>query len=264
MERYIRSAVGLGFEEICFLDHLTVQEAEKGLSMSLKEIPYYFQAVQVLKQKYRHIIRIKAGLEIDFNPDHTDLFQEVAGTYAFDVIATALHFPGGVDVVSRRSSWCLGEKDTDYVYGLYFEQLEEMLDYTYFDVICHIDLVKKFGRKPSRSFEWAFDAILSKIKEKNLTVEVNTSGFNHPIQKPYPSLDIIRKCHEKGISITLGSDAHKPADVGQHYERALPMILSAGYRHLATFTKRKRSKVPIKKRENIHYLSKVTDSNASK
>ena len=47
-----------------------------------------------------------------------------------------------MDVVSRRSSWCFGEKDTDYVYGLYFEQLEKMLDYTYFDVICHIDLVK--------------------------------------------------------------------------------------------------------------------------
>jgi histidinol-phosphatase (PHP family) len=264
MERYIQSAAVLGFGEICFLDHLTVQPAEKGLSMTVKEIPYYFQAVRVLKQKYRHTIRIKAGLEIDFNPDHTGLFQEVAGTYAFDVIATALHFPGGMDVVSRRSSWCFGEKDTDYVYGLYFEQLEKMLDYTYFDVICHIDLVKKFGRKPSRSFDREVDDILSKIKEKDLTMEVNTSGYNHPIQKPYPSLDMIRKCHEKGIGITLGSDAHKPEDVGQHYERALPMILSAGYRHLATFTKRKRSEIPIKERVNIHNLNEVTDSNASK
>jgi histidinol-phosphatase (PHP family) len=264
MERYIQSAAGLGLVEICFLDHLTVQPADKGLSMSLEEVPYYFQAVQVLKQKYRHSIQIKAGLEIDFNPDHTGLFQEVAGTYAFDIIATGLHFPGGVDVVSRRSPWRWGEKNADYVYGHYFEQLEKMLDYTYFDVICHIDLVKKFGRKPSRCFERAVDEILSKIKEKNLTVEVNTSGFNHPIQKPYPSLDIIRKCHEKGIRITLGSDAHKPEDVGQHYERALPMILSAGYRHLATFTKRKRSEIPIKKRENIPYLNELTDSNDSK
>jgi histidinol-phosphatase (PHP family) len=248
MEQYIRSAAELGLEEICFLDHLTVQAAEKGLSMTVKEIPYYFQAVRVLKQKYRQTLRIKVGLEIDFNPDHTGLFQEVAGTYAFDVIATGLHFPGGMDVVSRRSAWGFGEKDTDDVYGRYFEALEKMLDHTYFDVICHVDLVKKFGRKPSRSFDGEVDEILSKIKEKNLTVEVNTSGFNHPIQKPYPSLDIIRKCHEKGISITLGSDAHKPADVGQHYERALPMILSAGYRHLATFTKRRRQKVPIRRK----------------
>ena len=264
MERYIRSAADLGLGEICFLDHLTVQAAEKGLSMSLKEIFYYFQAVQVLKQKYRHTIPIKVGLEIDFNPDHTGLFQEIAGTYAFDVIATGLHFPGGIDVVSHRSSWCSGEKDTDYVYGLFFEQLEKMLDYTYFDVICHMDLIKKFDRKPSRSVDRAMDAILSKIKEKNLTVEVNTSGFNHPIQTPYPSLDIIRKCHEMGISITLGSDAHKPEDVGQHYERVLPMILSVGYRNLATFTKRRRSEIPIKKKEDIHYLNEVTDSNASK
>lgn len=264
MESYIRNAINLGLEEICFLDHLTIQKTEKGLSMSPAEIPYYFQAVQVLKQKYRHAIRIKAGLEIDFNPDHTGLFQEVAGTYAFDVIATSLHFLGGLDVVSHRSAWGHGKEDSDYVYDLYFEQLEKMLDYKYFDVICHIDLVKKFGRKPSRSFERAIDEILSKIKEKNLTVEVNTSGYNHPVGNAYPSPDILRKCHEKGIVITLGSDAHKPAEVGQHYERALPMILSAGYRDLATFTKRKRSEIPIKKRENIHTLNEVTDSNASK
>ncbi len=133
MERYIRSAAALGFKEICFLDHLTVQAAEKGLSMSLKEIPYYFQAVQVLKQKYRHTLGIKAGLEIDFNPDHTGLFQEVAGTYGFDVIATGLHFPGGMDVVSRRSSWCSGEKDADYVYGYQvFSETSSTAALTYF------------------------------------------------------------------------------------------------------------------------------------
>ena len=65
------------------------------------------------------------------------------------------------------------------------------------------------------------------------------------VQEPYPSFDMIAKCHNLGIRITLGSDAHAPANVGQHYDRALPLILSAGYEYLTTFTKRRAEKVPI-------------------
>jgi len=239
MESYIQKAIDLGLQEICFLDHLTIQKAEPGLSMTPLEVPYYFQAVQVLKQKYRNQISVKAGLEMDFNPAHIDFFQDIIETFAFDVIAASLHFPGGLDVVSHRSAWCHGEKDVDDVYELYFDHLKKMLDYRYFDVICHIDLIKKFGQKPSRSFEKEFDEILSIIKDKNLTVEVNTSGYDHPAGDIYPSLEILKKCHEQGIRITLGSDAHHPANVGNHFERVIPTLLSIGYRKLATFTKRK-------------------------
>lgn len=245
MEAYIQRAVEIGLSEICFLDHLTIQNSEKGLSMTPEEVPFYFQAVQRLKQQYEKAIHVKAGIEIDFNPAHTDLFKEITGTYAFDVIAVALHFPEGLDIVSRRSPWKYGEKDTDDVYGLYFEQLENMLDYNYFDVICHLDLIKKFGRTSSRPFDEEINQILSKIKVKNLTVEVNTSGYNHPAQEAYPSPDILTKCCEQGINITLGSDAHHPANVGQHYDRIVPVLRSAGYRHLTTFTQRKGTPVGI-------------------
>lgn len=245
MESYIRSAINLGISEICFLDHLTVQESEKGLSMAPEEIPYYFQAIQLLKQQYKDAISVKAGLEIDFNPAYSDLFQEIVGTYAFDVVASALHFPGGLNIVSGSSPWRHGKHNTDYVYGLYYEHLENMLEFNYFDVICHIDLIKKFGRKPSRSFDNQVNEILLKIKTKNLCVEINTSGYAHPVGEPYPSFDMITKCHELGIRMTLGSDAHTPADVGQYYDRALPLILSAGYKYLTTFTQRRGKKIPI-------------------
>ncbi len=245
MAAYIQRAVDIGLNEICFLDHLTIQNAETNLSMTPEEVPFYFRAVQLLKQQYETAIQVKAGIEIDFNPAYTDLFQEITETYAFDVVAVALHFPEGVDIVSRRSPWKYGEKDTDSIYRLYFEQLEKMLDYNYFDVICHLDLIKKFGRTASRPFEKEIHHILSKIKARNLTVEVNTSGYNHPIQEAYPAPDIITQCCDLGIKITLGSDAHHPADVGQHYNRILPMLCSAGYRHLTTFTQRKGTPVGI-------------------
>jgi histidinol-phosphatase (PHP family) len=249
MEAYVRRAVDMGFKEICFLDHLTfrggVHKPGHGLSMVPGEVPLYFQAIQRLKHQKKGIIDIKAGVEIDFNPAYTNLFLDILGTFAFDVVGCSLHFPGEINIVSSGSAWKDGKMDADDVYGLYFEQFEKMLDYDYFDVICHLDLVKKFGRKPSLSFDDTLDNILSKIVEKDLTVEINTSGYDHAAREVYPSPDIIHQCYKKGIRITLGSDAHRPENIGRHYDRAIPMLRSAGYKYLTTFTRRKRSMIAI-------------------
>lgn len=246
MEEYIQRAVDMGFKEICFLDHLTVQETENNLSMSFHQIPFYFQAVQRLKYKYHGMIRVKTGLEIDFNPEYTEVFEEISEIYDFDVIATALHFPEGINIVSRKSDWKKGKHDTDAIHEMYYDQLKKMLNYDYFDIVCHFDLVKKFGMKPSISFENKIDEILAEIKRKDLTVEINTSGYDHPVGEAYPSFDIIKKCHRLGIGITMGSDSHDPEDMGRYYDKVIPMLFSAGYRKVDSFQSRKRRPVAIK------------------
>jgi histidinol-phosphatase (PHP family) len=240
MDVYVIKAVSKGFREICFLDHLTLTEPWDELSMTPDEVPLYFNAVQTLKWRYKGVISIKVGLEIDFNPSHVDMCRKISESYAFDLIGSSLHFPEGIDVVSRRSGWSKGEINPDYIYGIYLESLDKMLDYNYFDIVCHLDLVKKFGGKPSRSFENEFDSIIEKIGRKKLAVEVNTSGYSHPAGEVFPSFDIIKKCFESGVEITMGSDAHDPESIGQHYDDALPLVLQSGYRHISVFTQRKR------------------------
>lgn len=252
MEAYVQRAVNIGLREICFLDHLTIRKPDSSvlpvgpeLSMSPGEVPFYFQAVQHLKQRYKGVITIKVGLEIDFNPAWINLIQDIVETYSFDVIGSSLHFLDDLNIVSSSSSWNHGKWDPDYIYALYLEQLAKMLDYNYFDLICHLDLIKKFGRKSLKSFDKEFNEIIFKIKNKNLIVEINTSGYNHPANEIYPCPDIIKKCRRTGIDVTLGSDAHTPESVGQHYDRALSLLIAAGYRQLTIFTRRTSSKVPI-------------------
>ena len=245
MGAYVRRAIEKGLKEICFLDHLTISEPGNRLSMTPGEVPFYFQAIQNLKNSFKGIISVKAGLEIDFSPENTDLVEEIIETFSFDVIGSSLHFPGNIDIVTSNSDWKHGKFDTYYIYELYFSQLKMMLEYDYFDIICHLDLVKKFGRKPPRTFDKEFDEIITIIKDKDLTVELNTNGYNHPVSEAYPAPGIINKCHKAGVSMTLGSDAHHPDDVGRHFDVAFPLLRSAGYTHLATFTERRRADIPI-------------------
>lgn len=245
MPAFVQQAIENGFEEICFLDHLTLRRADPGLSMVAEEVPLYFQAVQTLKHRYSGLIRVKAGLEVDFDPDQADRMQAIIDTFAFDVIGCSVHYLEDFDIVTSGSAWRHGQGDTDRVYDRYVEQLEKILDYPFFDMICHFDLVKKFNRMPGKPLDVRLDPVLQKAKDGNITLEINTSGFEHPVGEAYPSRDILRRCRRFDIAVTMGSDAHAPKHIGRHFDRAKALLFDAGYRRLNTFTNREAISVPM-------------------
>ncbi len=254
MEAYISKAVSVGLREICFLDHLTFNKAGRMQSMSPEEVPLYLYAVRRFKQKFKGVIKIKAGLEIDFNLAYIDVIEETVNRFSFDVIGSSVHFAGDWNIVSRKAEKDNKKLKFERIYELYLACLDKMLEYDYFDFVCHLDIIKKFNRKASREceekLENKFDEILSKISYNNQAVEINTSGYDHPVKELYPSEHLLVKCREKNISVTLGSDAHSPDDVGQHYDKAASAAYSAGYRYLAAFTERNRYDIPLKSYDN--------------
>jgi histidinol-phosphatase (PHP family) len=246
MEAYVKQAIDIGLQEICFLDHLTMSENGREQSMSVRETGLYFQAVQRLKYQYRDRIKIRAGLEVDFNPSYTEQVREVIGSFSFDVIGSAVHFIHEKNIVSRRGRK-LNQSNADFqeLCLLYFEKMDRMMDHDYFDVVCHLDVIKKFGEPLPDHMNEKFDEIFSKISYKNLTVELNTSGYDHPVTDGYPGLALLKKCRAKGIEITLASDAHHPESVGRHFNQALSDLSSSGYNRLAGFYRRQRYLISI-------------------
>ncbi len=81
MGAYIKSAIEKNLKEICFLDHLTISEPGNRLSMMPGEVPFYFQAVQNLKNNFSGVISIKTGLEVDFSPENKDFVDEIIDTF---------------------------------------------------------------------------------------------------------------------------------------------------------------------------------------
>lgn len=246
MKAYIAQAIEYGLSEICFFDHLTLQKSGRHLSMTPDEVPFYFMTVQRLKKKYQGQITIKVGLEIDFHPGKVEEIKDILEPFAFDVIGSSVHFAGDYNIVSHKSDWRHGKLETEKIYRLYLEYLTLMLEHDYFDVVCHLDLIKKFGSRPKRSIPKEMDNILQIIHDKGLTLEINTSGFNHPVGEIYPSVEIIQRSKELMIPVTLGSDAHKPQNIGRHFNKALSILSNAGYQYLTVFDHRRASQLAFK------------------
>ena len=172
-------------------------------------------------------------------------YIEIVNTFDLDVVGSSVHFLDGEDVVTRNSAWSRGEISADDVYPKYLSVLESMLDYDYFDVVCHLDLPKKYNKRPSPTAVQGFLDVLEKVREKDLAVELNTSGFHYPVKEAFPSPELLGRCAQLQIPVVTGSDAHTPETVGRDFDRAWDLLNVAGYRHLAGFSHRRREVVPL-------------------
>ncbi len=245
MEAYVQAALDRGLAEICFLDHLTIGRQGRPLSMTVAEVPLYFQAVKRLAHRYRDAIQIKVGLEVDYSPDHLDLVKKVCATFAFDVIACSLHYLGDTDIVSRRSALKQGVADPLPIYQRYLEGLAQMLVAPFFDMICHLDLFKKFALGKVDAINGRFEVLFAQMAAHGVAIEINTSGLDHPAHQMYPSPELLGLAQRQGVALTLGSDAHRPETIGRHYPRAMELVRAAGYKNLTIFSLRRQSQVAL-------------------
>ena len=245
MAAFIQRAIDSGFKEICFLDHLTITGSATPMTMAVAEVPLYFQSLQRLKRAYSDRIDVKVGLEIEFHPRHTRLFRQIVEDFAFDAVGSSIHQVDGIDIVSQPIGRGSTNPDPATIRHRYLDYLEMMLTHDYFDFICHLDLLKKFGEDRTALIDERLADILQRTDRRQVTVEVNTSGYDHPAAEAYPSAQILELLHQAGIGITVGSDAHRPQEIGRHFQQAFAAIHAAGYRQLSIFSGRRCQAVPI-------------------
>ncbi len=261
MDQYIQNAIAAGLKEICFLDHLTLHEGGKHLSMTPDYVPFYYQSVRQLAHTYKNHIRVKVGLEVDYDPKNAHAVKKIIAPFDFDVIGGSVHFIDTLNIVSSKDIQARENESIDVICRDYLMLLDEMIENMDVDIICHLDIIKKFGRRPSAEFEKKFDAILSKISHNDLAVELNTSGYNHKINEFYPNTSLLKKCHEKNIRMTIASDAHQPHQVARYFDKAIDLLIKTGYRHVSAFTHRKPYDIPLL--ISNHDILKIQNGGAS-
>ena len=245
MDQYIQKAIKAGLREICFLDHLTLHKNGRGQSMEPADVPFYFHCARQLAHQYEGQIRVKVGLEVDFDPETADRAEDIIRPFDFDVIGGSVHFIDHMNIVSSKNTKDRESQPIDALCDQYLDQMDQMVSRNFADIVCHLDVIKKFGRRPSPAMEEKFNALLSKIGYKQLTVELNTSGVDHPAKEFYPGAALLKACHDRGIPMTIGSDAHEPGQVARHFEAALALLRSTGFRNVSAFTRRRRYDISI-------------------
>lgn len=242
MEQYVQAAIAAGLTEIGFSDHLPLPMAGPSpWNMLGDELPQYVRDVLDLRRRFPNIT-IRLGVEMDYFEGCEAPLRRLIESQAFDYVIGSVHYlPAGsikadppepaamfcVDAPSQLDEW--KRHRVDDVYRAHIGQLEKMARSGLCQVVGHCDLPKKFGFRHSPGVLEDYRRLARTLAERGLICEINTAGLRKPVGEMYPSLDILKIMRRSGVGVTLGSDAHKPQEVGQDLDKALALAQSAGY-----------------------------------
>lgn len=253
-EKYVKKAIALGFSEICFTDHVVAgyprTQSPYTHSMDTGRISEYVSEIRALKGKYP-AIGIRLGIEADWMPEKLAELRAFVGMYPFDCVLGSVHIMNGEHVEhcsreSREKFWgTLSEEGVYAQYQAYYRAVQDMAESRICDIISHIDLIKRDSYVPKKSFWPLIEKTVDAIARNGLCIEINTAGIRKPIKEMHPALEILSLCRQKGIPVTIGTDAHRVEELEVHLEDGMRLIKKAGYTEIAVFDARKRKMIPV-------------------
>lgn len=248
-EEYIEKALERGLREIGFSGHspqyfLPRDMRRRESAIPEEELELYVKEVETLQEKYRGSLEIRLGLEVDFVPGHEEELARIVAFCAWDYLLLSVHYLNDwpfdhPKYIARYSEW-----DIDDLFATYYRVLKEGIETGLFDAVAHLDLPKKFGFHPTREI-LELEEVLSSCAKHGVALELNTAGWRRPVKEAYPSRLILVRARELGLSVCVGSDAHRPEDVGRDFERAKVLLQEVGFTSVLRFVKRVKIPVPL-------------------
>ncbi|MFP4037975.1 MAG: histidinol-phosphatase HisJ family protein [Desulfobacteraceae bacterium] len=242
---YFEAAVRMGVPEICFTDHCPYPDGyDPAHRMTMDQFPTYRRDIEQLQG--RPGPEVLFGIEADYYPGCEDFLEEWLPAQGFDLVIGSVHYIAGwgFDNPEDRHLW--DSVDVYRTWEAYFELVGKLADTGLFDVVGHLDLLKKFNYRPQEDKLTSMAAkALDRVAKTGMGLEINTSGLRKPVGEIYPSLSLLALAAERGIPVCFGSDAHRPSEVGAGFDAALDLARKAGYTHYFRIRRRKRTSFPL-------------------
>ncbi|TBH15466.1 histidinol-phosphatase HisJ family protein [Thermus thermamylovorans] len=233
---YVFHARKAGLRGLVFTDHGPMPPWYDPQSrMRLAELPFYLLALERVREENPDLY-VGIGLEADFHEGTQDFVRALLRSYPFDYAIGSVHYLGAwpLDHPDHREEYAW--RDLKEVYRAYFQEVARAARSGLFHAIGHLDLPKKFGHHlPEEALVELAEPALRAIAEEGLLLDVNTAGLRNPAGEVYPGPALLRRARELGIGVVLGSDAHRPQEVGHAFAEAADLLLGLGYREALYF-----------------------------
>jgi histidinol-phosphatase (PHP family) len=236
---YVERAIALGMTEMGFADHLPFlagwapsHDVTDDWSMGLDELDDYVSVVHDLAREFTSDLHILVGIEADYIEETLAETAAVLEQYPFDYTIGSVHIVGGHFPFDHPDM--LEQLPLYGIDRIYLESLalaERAAASGLFDIIGHLDHAKKFGHPPedAEGVAAAASSALRAIKRAGSALELNTAGWRKPVGEAYPAPDLLAAAADLDIPLILGSDAHRPGEVGYEFGRAAAVAREAGY-----------------------------------
>lgn len=232
-------AVRLGVREIAVTDHFDPGYPDPDFPFEL-EFEKYHRDLEQCQADYAGRIRIARGIEMGIMDTQLDRCREAAAAWDYDYIIGSFHCACGEPLYNGHF---FDGKTPKQSFRDYFEYVyNNIKEYKDYCCLGHLNLVARYAESapPFRDYADIVEAVLKLAIEDGKGIELNTSSFRYHMETTCPSEEILRMYRELGGEIlTIGSDAHTPDVIADHFDECHDYLRSIGFRYLSVFRSRK-------------------------
>jgi histidinol-phosphatase (PHP family) len=228
IDRYGALAVEQGIAELAITDHLDFDPRRPAYGIDYGR---RLRLVREAAERWAGRVAIRLGVEITYQRRYEEAIRDHLRRHRYDFVIGSVHVdPDAPYHRSRVAGWVAGRPLAEVV-APYFDEVLAAIRSGLFDVIGHLDFVKRYlipHVTPDQlaSAPELYEPLLRALVESGMGLEVNTSGLRQAPGETYPAAWVVRRYRELGgRAVTVGSDAHRV----DHFAVGLPQ----GYRIVA-------------------------------
>jgi len=247
IDEYCQAALKRGLAELCFTTHydagpsLNADDAviringERRPATPDNLAPYVDDVKKAAAIYLPQGLSVKLGVEFGWYPGAEEAAARLKERFGFEYVLCGIHELDGLCFCCNHCyEKCFSRFPVEVAVEHYTDQLVAAAESRLFSTIAHLDYIRKFGHKfygPKLD-----DLLLQQAKERvfpaliagNTCLEVNTSAMRRGLADFFPRIKLINAARKAGVDVHyLGSDAHRPQDVGAEFDAAAPLATMA-------------------------------------
>ncbi len=247
-------AIKLGIKVLTITDHCEVNawqtpdDSEFGDFSKL--IPKSIEHMKKSQSKYADRIKLLRGIELGQPIQDLKSADIALSLDDFDFVLASLH-----NVRNERDFYWLEytpERAKELLLA-YFNEVLEVVQWNKFDSLAHLTYPLRYITGVHKiaidinEYLPIIDEIFNTLIKNGKALEVNSSGLRQEIGLTMPNEFLLKRYYNLGGRlITVGSDAHKVADLGKGINEALYLLKDIGFDNYYYFEKHRAVPVPIK------------------
>jgi len=236
-------AVQKGIKNICFIGHHEPSEIAQGTvnqSLTPEGFQRYKKEFEEIKKDAK--INVYFGVEMSYNEGFEEDIKKFLKENKFDYVLGSVHYTLGMQLADSKIKDKIQATDPDKICIEYLRILKKAIKTGMFDSIAHIDIYKRLMKEEPdfKLHKKDWEEVAELLAKHKTCFEINTSYTKDKYKGTYPNEEIIKLFIDKGVNmITIGSDSHKPENIGRGIEDAEKLLKGLGITKVCLFENRK-------------------------
>lgn len=223
-EDFVKLFIEKGFTKIAFTDHCPEKEEidyRTNMRMKYSEKDEYLNSIKSLKEKYKNVIEIETGFEVEYLPGQEKNLLELKSQT--DKIILGQHF---IYDENNEIKFLRRQKFSDEEALKYAEYIKIAIEKNIPDIIAHPDVYMLSREKYTEVDKKVAHIICGTAEEYGIPIEINLSHPNEVVigrreNIIYPCKEFWQIASEyKNLKVLYGVDAHFEYQI-MNYEKAI-------------------------------------------